>query len=220
MTETSPLGTTSRRVMKRSQLASTDADRAVNQAKAGQLMPGLEMKIVDDDFNELPWDGESVGELLIRGPWIAREYYNNPQPEKFHDGWLITGDVAKIDSEAYLMIADRSKDLIKTGGEWISSVDLENHIVAMPGVAQACVVAAPHPKWDERPVALVILDEGADVSAESIVEHCATAYAKWQLPDDVLYVDSIPLTGTGKMDKKVVRAGMESEGYLLPDLRS
>ena len=220
MTETSPLGTTSRRVMKRSQLASTDAERAVNQAKAGQLMPGLEMKIVDDDFNELPWDGEAVGELLIRGPWIAREYYNNPQPAKFHDGWLITGDVAKIDSEAYLMIADRSKDLIKTGGEWISSVDLENHIVAMPGVAQACVVAAPHPKWDERPVALVILDDGAEVSEAAIIEHCATAYAKWQLPDEVLYVDSIPLTGTGKMDKKVVRAGLESEGYLLPDLRS
>jgi len=219
MTETSPLGTVSRRVMKRSQLELPDEVLAENQAKAGQLMPGLEMKIVDDDFNELPWDGEAVGELLIRGPWIAAEYYNNPQPEKFHDDWLITGDVAKIDDEAYLMIADRSKDLIKTGGEWISSVDLENHIVALAGVAQACVVAAPHPKWDERPVALVILDEGADVTAETIIGHCAEAYAKWQLPDDVLYVDSIPLTGTGKMDKKVVRASLESEGYLLPDLR-
>jgi fatty-acyl-CoA synthase len=205
--------------MKRSQLELPDDVLAENQAKAGQLMPGLEMKIVDDDFNELPWDGESVGELLIRGPWIAAEYYNNPQPDKFHDGWLITGDVAKIDSEAYLMIADRSKDLIKSGGEWISSVDLENHIVAMPGVAQACVVAAPHPKWDERPVALVVLDAGAEVSSEAIIEHCAEAYAKWQLPDEVLYVDSIPLTGTGKMDKKVVRASLESEGYLLPDLR-
>jgi len=219
MTETSPLGTLSRRVMKRSQLASSDKDKAINQAKAGQLMPGLEMKIVDDEFNDLPWDGEAVGELLIRGPWIAREYYNNPQPAKFHDGWLVTGDVAKIDSEAYLMIADRSKDLIKTGGEWISSVDLENHIVAMAGVAQACVVAAPHPKWDERPVALVILDDGAQVSSEEIITHCATAYAKWQLPDDVLFVESIPLTGTGKMDKKVVRAGFEADGYVLPDLR-
>ena len=220
MTETSPLGTVSRRVMKRSQLNADPQQLVENQAKAGQLMPGLEMKIVDDDFNELPWDGESVGELLIRGPWIAQQYYDNDQPDKFHDGWLITGDVAKIDSEAYLMIADRSKDLIKTGGEWISSVDLENHIVGLAGVSQACVVAAPHPKWDERPVALVILDEGASVSGEEIITHCASDYAKWQLPDDVLFVDSIPLTGTGKMDKKVVRAGLDSEGYLLPDLRT
>jgi len=219
MTETSPLGTVSRRLMKRSQLTADPQELVENQARAGQLMPGLEMKIVDEDFNDLPWDGESVGELLIRGPWIAREYFDNPQPDKFHDGWLITGDVAKINSEAYLMIADRSKDLIKSGGEWISSVDLENHIVAIPGVAQACVVAAPHPKWDERPIAMVILADGAEVSSEEVITHCESHYAKWQLPDDVLFVDSIPLTGTGKMDKKNVRAKLEADGYLLPDLR-
>jgi len=219
MTETSPLGTVSRRLMKRSQLTADPQELVENQARAGQLMPGLEMKIVDEDFNDLPWDGESVGELLIRGPWIAREYFDNPQPDKFHDGWLITGDVAKINSEAYLMIADRSKDLIKSGGEWISSVDLENHIVAIPGVAQACVVAAPHPKWDERPIAMVILADGAEVSSEQVITHCESHYAKWQLPDDVLFVDSIPLTGTGKMDKKNVRAKLEADGYLLPDLR-
>ncbi len=219
MTETSPLATTSRRVMKRNQLGADPQTLVENQAKAGQLMPGLEMKIVDDDFNELPWDGEAAGEVLIRGPWIAREYYNNDQPEKFHDGWLITGDVAKIDPEAYLIIADRSKDLIKSGGEWISSVDLENHIVGVPGVAQACVVAAPHPKWDERPIALVVLAEGADVEANDIISHCESNYAKWQLPDEVLFVDSIPHTGTGKMDKKAVRANLEAEGYQLPDLR-
>jgi len=219
MTETSPLGTVSRRLMKRSQLTADPQELVENQARAGQLMPGLEMKIVDEDFNDLPWDGESVGELLIRGPWIAREYFDNPQPDKFHDGWLITGDVAKINSEAYLMIADRSKDLIKSGGEWISSVDLENHIVAIPGVAQACVVAAPNPKWDERPIAMVILADGAEVSSEQVITHCEGHYAKWQLPDDVLFVDSIPLTGTGKMDKKNVRAKLEADGYLLPDLR-
>jgi acyl-CoA synthetase (AMP-forming)/AMP-acid ligase II len=219
MTETSPLGTLSRRFMKRSQLNAPADELVANQARAGQLMPGLEMKIVDDEFNDLPWDGESVGELLIRGPWIAREYYNSDQPEKFHDGWLITGDVAKINSEAYLMIADRSKDLIKSGGEWISSVDLENHIVAIPGVAQACVVAAPHPKWDERPIAMLILDDGAEVTPEQVITHCQSNYAKWQLPDEVLFVDSIPLTGTGKMNKKVVRAELEAVGYLLPDLR-
>lgn len=219
MTETSPLATLSRRVMKRSQLSISEDEQFANVAKAGQLMPGLELDIFDESFNRLPHDGETVGEILIRGPWICSEYYNNPQPDKFHDGWLITGDVGKIDPEEYLIISDRSKDLVKSGGEWISSVDLENHIVALDGIAQACVVAHPHPKWDERPVALVVLEPGRDVSAEAILAHCATAFAKWQLPDDVLYIDSIPLTTTGKMDKKVVRADLESQGYELPDLR-
>ena len=219
MTETSPLATLSRKVMKRGHLDMSDDELFDNVAKAGQLMPGLELDIFDEEFNRLPHDGETVGEILVRGPWICREYFNNPQPEKFHGDWLITGDVGKIDPEEYLIISDRSKDLVKSGGEWISSVDLENHIVALEGVAQACVVAHPHPKWDERPVALVILDAGADVSAQTILDHCATAFARWQLPDDVLYVDDIPLTSTGKMDKKIVRARLDDEGYQLPDLR-
>ena len=220
MTETSPLATLSRRVMKRSQLALSEDEQFENVAKAGQLMPGLELDIFDEEFNRLPHDGETVGEILVRGPWICSEYFNNPQPDKFHDGWLITGDVGKIDQEEYLIIADRSKDLVKSGGEWISSVDLENHIVGVEGVAQACVVAQPHPKWDERPVALVILDAGKDVSQQTILQQCETAFAKWQLPDEVLFVDAIPLTSTGKMDKKVVRADLESKGYQLPSLRS
>ena len=220
MTETSPLATLSRRVMKRSQLALSEDEQFENVAKAGQLMPGLELDIFDEEFNRLPHDGETVGEILVRGPWICSEYFNNPQPDKFHDGWLITGDVGKIDPEEYLIIADRSKDLVKSGGEWISSVDLENHIVGVEGVAQACVVAQPHPKWDERPVALVILDAGKEVSEQTILRHCETAFAKWQLPDEVLFVDAIPLTSTGKMDKKVVRADLESKGYQLPSLRS
>jgi fatty-acyl-CoA synthase len=219
MTETSPLATLSRRVMKRSHLGLSEDEQFANVAKAGQLMPGIELEIFDDQFKPLPHDGESVGEILIRGPWICSEYYQDPQPEKFHDGWLITGDVGKIDPEEYLIISDRSKDLVKSGGEWISSVDLENHIVALAGVEQACVVAHPHPKWDERPVALVVLDAGASVDQDAILAHCATAFAKWQLPDDVLFVDSIPLTSTGKMDKKVVRADLEDQGYQLPDLR-
>lgn len=219
MTETSPLATLSRRIMKRSQLSLSADDQFANVAKAGQLMPGLELDIFDEDFNRVPHDGESVGEILIRGPWICSEYYNNPQPEKFHDGWLITGDVGKIDPEEYLIISDRSKDLVKSGGEWISSVDLENHICGLAGVAQACVVAQPHPKWDERPLALIVLESDAQVSKDAVLEHCATAFARWQLPDDVLYVDSIPLTSTGKMDKKVVRADLEAKGYQLPDLR-
>ena len=219
MTETSPLATLSRRVMKRSQQSISDDAQFENVAKAGQLMPGLEIEIFDENFERLPHDGETVGEILIRGPWICSEYFNNPQPDKFHDGWLITGDVGKIDPEEYLIIADRSKDLVKSGGEWISSVDLENHIVGLEGVAQACVVAQPHPKWDERPVALVVLEPGKEVSQQAVMDHCEKVFAKWQLPDEVLYIDSIPLTSTGKMDKKVVRADLESQEYKLPDLR-
>ena len=220
MTETSPLATLSRRVAKRAQTNLSPDRQFENVAKAGQVMPGIEVDIFDEDFNRLPHDGETVGEILIRGPWICSEYYNNPQPEKFHDGWLITGDVGKIDADEYLIISDRSKDLVKSGGEWISSVDLENHIVALEGVAQACVVAQPHPKWDERPVALVVLKPGAEVSREAILEHCVKVFAKWQLPDDVLYVNDIPLTSTGKMDKKVVRADLDAKAYVLPDLRT
>ena len=220
MTETNPLGSLSRKVAKRSHINLTEDQQFENIAKAGLLMPGLEIEIVDEHWNKLPHDGEAVGELLIRGPWICAEYYNDPQPDKFHDGWLVTGDVARIDAEQYLIIADRSKDLIKSGGEWISSVDLENHIVALEGVVQAAVVAQPHPKWDERPVALVILIEGANVTKELILEHCAELFAKWQLPDDVIFVDTIPLTSTGKIDKKTIRAQLDEQSYQLPDLRT
>jgi len=220
MTETNPLGTLSRKVAKRSHLKLTEDQQFENIAKAGLLMPGLELEIFDEEWNTLPHDGEAVGELLIRGPWIASEYYNDPQPDKFHDDWLITGDVARIDPEQYLIIADRSKDLIKSGGEWISSVDLENHIVALEGVSQAAVVAQPHPKWDERPIALVILVEGTNVTRDLILEHCAEIFARWQLPDDVIFVEEIPLTSTGKIDKKTIRAQLAEDNYQLPDLRS
>ena len=220
MTETNPLGTLSRKLSKYTQRGLSEDQQFENVAKAGLLMPGLEMEIFDDEWNALPHDGEAVGELCIRGPWIASEYYNDPQPDKFHDGWLVTGDVAKIDAEQYLLIADRSKDLIKSGGEWISSVDLENHIVAMPDVAQAAVVAQPHPKWDERPVALVIMAEGKELDPAAVIDHCGQAFAKWQLPDEVMVTDNIPLTTTGKIDKKVIRARLADEGYQLPDLRA
>jgi len=219
MTETNPLGTLSRKVAKRSHLSLTEDQQFENIAKAGLTMPGLELEIFDESWNALPHDGETVGELLIRGPWICSSYFNDPQPEKFHDGWLVTGDVAKIDPEQYLIIADRSKDLIKSGGEWISSVDIENHIVSIEGVAQAAVVAQPHPKWDERPVALVILSPNASVTSNTILVHCAEIFAKWQLPDEIIFVDEIPQTSTGKIDKKTIRANLEAENYTLPDLR-
>ena len=219
MTEMSPLGTLARRVGKYEHLDFSDAQRLGNGAKTGLVMPGLELDIFDEDFNPLPHDGKSVGEICVRGPWICKEYFHNPQPDRFRDNWLFTGDVGVIDPEEFLIVADRTKDLVKSGGEWISSVDLENDIVAVDGVAQACVVAQPHPRWGERPVALVILSPGAQVAADDILKHCAERFAKWQLPDEILYVDEIPLTSTGKLDKKTVRAQLEKDGYQLPEFR-
>ncbi len=219
MTETNPLGTLSRKVAKRSHINVSEDHQFENIAKAGLSMPGLEIEIFDEEWNPLPHDGQAVGELCIRGPWIASEYYNDPQPDKFHEDWLVTGDVAKIDPEQYVIISDRSKDLIKSGGEWISSVDLENHIVAMPDIVQAAVVAQPHPKWDERPVALVVMKEDATLSSTAVLDHCSKTFAKWQLPDEVIDTDNIPLTSTGKIDKKAIRAKLDEENYQLPDLR-
>lgn len=219
MTETSPLGTLSRKVAKHSHISLSENEQFENMVKAGLALPGLEVAIFDEEWNKLPHDGKAVGELCIRGPWVASEYFNDPQPDKFHNDWLVTGDVARIDPEQYIMIADRSKDLIKSGGEWISSVDLENHIVGMPNVAQAAVVAQPHPKWGERPVALVVMAKNHTLDKEAIIKHCSEIFANWQLPDDIIETDSIPLTSTGKTDKKAIRAKLDADGYLLPDLR-
>jgi len=220
MTETNPLVTVSRRVAKRAQRKSLPEEQVANQAKAGQVIPGIDVSIIDEQGRHLPHDGKSIGEVIVRGPWICAEYYKNPQPAKFHEGWLRTGDVAMIDPEEYLIITDRTKDLIKSGGEWISSVDLENHICALAGVAQAAVVAVPHPKWDERPILLVVPRQGRTPARDSVLAHLAEHFAKWQLPDEVLFRDAIPLTSTGKIDKKVIRAGLAAEHYELPDQRA
>ncbi len=221
MTETSPLATFSRRTRRPD---GTHAQAAPEEfledvSKAGQALPGLELEIVDENFDPLPHDGRSTGDILVRGPWVCAEYYRQPLQESFHGGWLVTGDVGSIDGNECLILSDRSKDLVKSGGEWISSVNLENHITALHGVAQACVVAQPHPRWEQRPVALVVLDEGSAVSEDQVLLHCSGRFARWQLPDEVLFVDSIPLTSTGKMDKKTVRANLRAADYRLPDLR-
>ena len=219
MTEMSPLGTLSRRHAKYGDDRKNMSDRYADMGKAGLVMPGLDLDIFDENNQPVAHDGEKIGEIYVKGPWICSEYFKNPQPDKFHGDWLITGDVGSIDESGYVIIADRSKDLVKSGGEWISSVDLENHIVAYDGVLQACVVAQPHPRWGERPVALVITQSGEELSSEALLEHCSSKFAKWQLPDEILFVDEIPLTSTGKMDKKTVRARLDADGYQLPDLR-
>jgi fatty-acyl-CoA synthase len=173
---------------------------------AGLPVPGLQVKIVDEMGDELPWDGEAFGELLIRGPWIAAEYYKDPRtPQSFTDGWLRTGDVCKITPEGYIVITDRAKDVIKSGGEWISSLDLENEIMAHPSVAEAAVIGVKHVKWQERPLAVVVARPGAEVTKEDILGFLEERVAKWWLPDEVVFVDELPKTGTGKFDKKVVR---------------
>jgi fatty-acyl-CoA synthase len=173
---------------------------------AGIPAPGIEVKIVDDVGEELPHDGEAFGELLIRGPWIAAEYYNDERsPQSFEDGWLRTGDVCKITPEGYIRITDRAKDVIKSGGEWISSLDVENTLMAHPGVAEATVVGLKHVKWQERPAAFVVRAAGSDVTEQDLIDHLSGQVANWWLPDEIVFVDEIPKTGTGKFDKKVVR---------------
>ncbi len=165
------------------------------------------MKLADDEGNELPWDGESVGEICLRGPWIASAYYSDDRgDDTFRDGWLHTGDVATIDPEGYVQIVDRTKDLVKSGGEWISSVDLEGKIMGHPKVAEAAVIAAAHPKWQERPVACVVPRPDEELTADELLEYLRGQVAKWWLPDRVVFVDEIPKTSVGKFDKKVLRS--------------
>ncbi|MDX1689505.1 MAG: long-chain fatty acid--CoA ligase [Acidimicrobiia bacterium] len=204
MTETNPVASVS---YLKPEHESMDLDERLDRLEtAGLVMPGLQVKIVDDEGEDLPWDGEAFGELLIRGPWIAAEYYRDPRsPQSFDDGWLRTGDVCRITPEGYIVITDRAKDVIKSGGEWISSLDLERELMAHPGVAEAAVVGVKHVKWQERPVAVVVRRPGADVTSEELLEHLGHRVVKWWLPDRIDFVDELPKTGTGKFDKKVVR---------------
>ena len=182
----------------------------------GRLLCGVEGRIVGDDGTARPWDGTSVGELEVRGPWVTASY-NNPDDgeaaQKFHDGWLRTGDVGTLDELGYITLTDRAKDVIKSGGEWISSVDLENALMGHPDVVEAAVVGIPDEKWQERPLATVVVREGATVTPEQLREHLATSFAKWQLPDAWAFVDTVPRTAVGKFNKKVVRQGFAEGRY-------
>jgi len=206
MTETSPVATVGA-------IKSVFADRSEDELadlRATQGLPllGVELRIQDQETGEaVPWDGESRGELQARGPWIAREYYDDPRsPESFtDDGWLKTGDVATFDSEGYLRLVDRTKDVVKSGGEWISSVELENEVMAHPKVAEAAVVGMSHPKWQERPVAFVVTKEGEELTKDEVLEFLDGRVAKWWLPDDVVFIDEVPKTSVGKFSKKDLR---------------
>ena len=207
MTETSPLGTISR--LKSYMDAWPDDQRFAVRAKQGYASVGVELRAVDEAGQEVPWDGKTMGELQVRGPWIVKAYYNNPEGAKQFtpDGWFRTGDVVTIDAEGYIQIADRTKDLIKSGGEWISSIDMESMLMAHPKILEAAVIAVPHPKWVERPLACIVPrpEWKGTLTQEEILEFLRPQVAKWWLPDEVVFVDAIPKTTVGKFDKKVLR---------------
>ena len=215
MTETSPVASTATLPH---DLADVDEETRFDiEAMAGMPLPFVEIRVrIGDD--ELPWDGESMGELEVRGPWVASGYYDTPeQADRWtEDGWFRTGDIASIDPRGYIQIKDRSKDVIKSGGEWISSVELENALMAHPAVAEAAVIAVPDPKWDERPLACVVVREGATASAEELNAFLAPDFAKWWLPDRYEFVDEIPKTSVGKFRKTALREMFAKEPAAAP----
>lgn len=212
MTEMSPLGTLC--TLKNKHDALSADEKMKIRLKQGRAIYGVNMKIVDDAGKELPWDGKTYGDLLVKGPWVVREYYKGEGGDPLVDGWFPTGDVGTIDIDGYLQITDRSKDVIKSGGEWISSIDIENIAVAHPAVAMAACIGVAHPKWDERPIVVVVKKPGAEVTKEELIAFYEGKTAKWQIPDDVVFVDSIPLGATGKMLKTKLREALKD--YKLP----
>jgi len=217
MTEMSPLGTLSR-LMSQHLDQSEEAQMKVF-AKQGKAIFGVDMKITGDDGQELPWDGKTFGDLLVRGPWVVKSYFKGEGGDPLRTDaqghtWFPTGDVATIDADGYMQITDRSKDVIKSGGEWISTIDLENLAMAHPAVAQAAVIGVVHPKWDERPLLIVVKKPGAEVTREALIAFYDGKIAKWWTPDDVQFVESIPLGATGKMLKTKLRE--QFQDYRLP----
>ena len=217
MTEMSPIGTVS--TLKSKHLPLPKEQRYALQNKQGRTVYGVDMKIVDDAGKELPWDGKAFGNLLVRGPWICKGYFKDEggNPLRLDENgkpWFPTGDVATVDTDGYMQITDRAKDVIKSGGEWISSIDLENAAVAHPAVAEAAVIGVVHPKWDERPLLIVVKKKDAQVTREDLIRFFEGRVAKWWIPDDVVFVDQLPHTATGKLLKTKLRD--EFKGYKLP----
>nr|MBP7458938.1 AMP-binding protein [Ottowia sp.] len=212
MTEMSPLGTLCTLKEKHKDLP--EEDKMKLRLKQGRAIFGVDMKIVGDNGEELPWDGKTYGDLYVKGPWILDTYFKGEGGNPLVDGWFPTGDVATIDADGFMQITDRSKDVIKSGGEWISSIDIENVAMAHPAVAMAACIGMPHPKWDERPIVAVALKPGAEVTRDELLKFYDGKVAKWQVPDDVVFVDSIPLGATGKMLKTRLREQLKD--YKLP----
>ncbi|MYM39604.1 3-(methylthio)propionyl-CoA ligase [Duganella qianjiadongensis] len=213
MTEMSPLGTTGGLLNQHLSL-SREEQRKILQ-KQGHAIYGVDMKIVDDDGKELPWDGVSYGHLMVRGPWIVARYFKDEGGDVLEDGWFPTGDVSTIDADGYMQITDRSKDVIKSGGEWIGTIDLENIAMSHPAVMQAACIGVTHPKWDERPLLVVVLKPGQSLDRASLLAHFEGKVAKWWLPDDVVFTSQLPVGGTGKIQKNRLRE--QYRDHLLAD---
>jgi fatty-acyl-CoA synthase len=203
MTEMSPLGTAT--TFKAKHLKWSKEERTQLQAKQGRVLFGVDMRIVDENGKELPWDGKAFGDLQVRGPWVIKSYFKGEGGDPLRDGWFPTGDVCTIDPDGYIQVTDRSKDVIKSGGEWISSIDLENIAVAHPAIAEAAVIGVKHPKWDERPIVVAVKKPGQNVTKEELLKFYEGKIAKWWLPDDVVFTDALPLGGTGKVQKNKLR---------------
>ena len=204
MTETCPLGVVATPTPELAEAGEEAMDEAI-WTRQGRLQFGIDLKIVDEDGADLPWDGEASGALLVRGPWVVQRYFRQPADATDADGWFDTGDIATIDTHGFMRITDRKKDVIKSGGEWISSIDLENIAVACPGVKIAAVVGIPHPKWEERPILVIETHEGETVTEQDVHAYLEPLIVKWWKPDRVIFA-SVPLTATGKIDKKVLRS--------------
>ena len=211
MTEMSPLGTLSRLSFRQKQRPVEEQRHSLE--KQGHVLFGVDMKVVGDDGSELPWDGKSFGDLHVRGPWVIDRYFRRDE-SPLVDGWFPTGDVATIDADGFMQITDRSKDVIKSGGEWISSIDLENIAVSHPQVSEAACIACAHPKWTERPLIVAVLKPGATVTREELLAHFEGKVAKWWIPDDVVFAEELPHTATGKLQK--VRLREQYRDYVLP----
>jgi fatty-acyl-CoA synthase len=203
MTETSPIGTCRSKPSNWDSLGDTDQLDLIT--KQGKAPFGVELRVVDDEGKELPRDGLSSGRLECRGPWVVKRYFKDDRDCIGEDGWFDTGDVAVIHPDGTMQITDRAKDVIKSGGEWISSIDLENAAVGCPGVAEAAAIAIPHPKWDERPLLLVVRGEEGAVTEQDIRDHLRGAVSSWWQPDAILFVDQLPHSATGKLSKKILR---------------
>ena len=214
MTELSPLGALSTLKQKHQSLSHDDQRRLL--VKQGRPVFGVELAIMNDDGQTLPHDGVTYGNLMARGNWVIERYFRSDAPAVSEQGWFHTGDVATIDPDSFMQITDRSKDVIKSGGEWISSIDIENIAMGHPAVAMAACIGMPHPKWDERPIVVVSLKPGTELARDELLAFYQGKLAKWQIPDDVVFVDTIPLGATGKMLKTRVRQMLE--GYMLPAL--
>jgi fatty-acyl-CoA synthase len=212
MTETSPLGTAYAPKAKHTKLAPKE-QRAL-RLKQGRVGFGIDMRIVGQDGKEAPWDGQTFGDLQVKGYWVLREYFKGEGGNPLDGDWFRTGDVATIDPDGFMQITDRSKDVIKSGGEWISSIEVENIAMSHPGVQMAACIGVPHPKWDERPIVIVVKRPGFDFTREEILQFYKGTAAKWQVPDDVVFVDAIPIGATGKMLKTKLREMLKD--YVLP----